>query len=108
MIGMPSVRAHNAEPAAEAADAATDAAVVLGGAPRTDVLWSAATAHDIVEVIAEDARAGRVRPAEAMDMIDRVWARAAPASPRPITPPRRPGPRRRNLHSMTPAPCGRD
>jgi len=43
----------------------------------TGVLWSVTVAHDIVAVIAEDAATGLLLPAEAMDLIDRVRARAA-------------------------------
>lgn len=81
---VPSVHARDANPAD------------MVGRARTDVLWSAATARDIVAAIAQDAQAGRLLPAEAVDMIDRVWARAAPASPLPFPPAPRPGHRRRD------------
>ena len=48
-----------------------------GGYGHTGVLWSRATARDIVRVIAEDAASGDIEPAEAVELIDRVWARAA-------------------------------
>ena len=48
-----------------------------GGYGHAGVLWSRATARDIVRVIAEDAEAGDIAAAEAIELIDRVWARAA-------------------------------
>lgn len=43
----------------------------------SSVLWSRSTASDIVEVIETDVAAGKMDPAEAVE-IDRVWARATP------------------------------
>ena len=42
------------------------------------VLWSHATALEIVTVFAQDAEAGKLTPAEAREMIARVWQRTAP------------------------------
>lgn len=43
---------------------------------REPVLWSRATAREIVTVIAEDAEIGALAPAEAVELIDRIWQRA--------------------------------
>lgn len=57
------------------------------GVPHRDggggVLWSAATAREIVAVIAEDAQAGLLSLSEAMDLIDRVRGRAGSVPSRP-------------------------
>ena len=62
----------------ETSDPQPGAAAVTEPAP-TGVLWSAATAREIVAAIAQDVHSGRLLPAEAMDLIDRVGARAASA-----------------------------
>lgn len=50
------------------------------------VLWSASTAREIVTVIAEDVENGLLGRAEAMDLIDRVRARAGPVQDNPDQP----------------------
>lgn len=48
------------------------------GTPPRVVLWSRATAEEIVAVLAENAETGVLAPAEAAGLIDRVWQRAGP------------------------------
>lgn len=45
------------------------------------VLWTRTTAREIVRVIAEEAESGGMAPGPAMELIDRVWARAESAGP---------------------------
>ena len=45
------------------------------------VLWSAATAREIVADIARDIELGRMRRAQGLDLIDRVQQRAAASEP---------------------------
>jgi hypothetical protein len=52
----------------------------------TEVLWSAATAREIVADISRDMELGRMSRAQGLDLIDRVQQRAAP-EPRVWLPP---------------------
>lgn len=50
------------------------------GYAHATALWSRETAREIVLVIAQEAESGQIAPGAAMDLIDRVWQRAAPES----------------------------
>jgi hypothetical protein len=53
------------------------AETLIAGTDQQGVLWSALTARRITAMIAADAEAGLLACAEAMELIDRVWTRAA-------------------------------
>jgi hypothetical protein len=53
------------------------AETLIAGTDQRGVLWSALTARRMTAMIAADAEAGLLPCTEAMELIDRVWTRAA-------------------------------
>jgi hypothetical protein len=51
------------------------AETLIAGTDQEGVLWGTGAAKRIVEAISEDADSGALTPAEAMYLIERVWAR---------------------------------